>query len=151
MKFDLSTIPAGAVVVDAYLSISVTALNTAGLVGVTATALTTNWTENSLCGAAGDVSWSNASTGVAWSVPGGGGDFNAASLMFSSVALPTTGGYRIQITNLSEIQAWVNNPASNYGFVLMGPESASISDYADVASKENTTIASRPFLEVHYR
>jgi hypothetical protein len=83
-----------------------------------------------------------------WAHPGG--DFAAQSSASQSVG--EAGSYTWESTSqlVSDVQQWLENPASNFGWVIIGDESSS-STSKRFDTKENIDIGVRPHLAVTYQ
>ena len=85
--------------------------------------------------------------GLSWSSPGG--DYNATPSAITSVG-PAIASYNWTSTNLAaDVQAWVDNPASNFGWIILGDE-ANPTTADRFSSRENLTAADRPVLSLTY-
>lgn len=111
LEFDLSGLPANAVINSATLNVSVTK-DPSGSVNYNLNRMLTAWDESL-------ATWNNRLDGVAWSGGGGsaGTDFSATasattSLAFGACAF-SSGGLA------SDVQFWVSHPELNFGWVLL--------------------------------
>ncbi len=76
---------------------------------------------------AGDATWNERSFGsTAWSNPGADGDFNAAASASAVIGLPdpdqtnpTAYNWVSTAALVSDVQSWLDNPASNFGWMLI--------------------------------
>jgi hypothetical protein len=104
----------------------------------------------------GDATWvSRFHPGVPWLAPGG--DFDPVPSAVQRVGLPNTtytwsgvlpatgGPPRI----VSDVQGWVQNPASNHGWIFLGAESA-LQNAKRFESRNNAVPSLRPKLTVVY-
>lgn len=121
LRFDLSSIPAGSVIDSATLTLMLTGSNSLPL---RAHQITSAWSEAA-------VTWSSLNGAYAAQVD--------ASLAGSGSTLSTS--------VISSVQAWVNSPASNNGFLFERDLTASAPSFF---SSEYATVASRPKLSVCY-
>jgi hypothetical protein len=134
VAFDLSSIPAGAVVTDVSLSLVCTrSTSPPGL--NTLHRVLADWGEgDSDAGSSGgggasadqgDATWLYRFYGdpaSAWQTPGG--DFAAA--VSGSATISGSGAYAFTGAGmLADVQAWVADPAGNFGWLVQGVESAS--------------------------
>ncbi len=156
LRFDLSAIPRGSVVREVRLSLYESRARDQHNVAVHR--LLASWGEGlsnagtSGAGAPatpGSATWINRfHPGTPWVSTGG--EFVATASASSSVGLagerytwgPTPG---LQ----ADVQTWVDNPAINHGWVLIGVENVS-QNAKRFESRENTTAANRPQLQVIY-
>ena len=77
-----------------------------------------------------------------------GGDFNA--LVSATTSVNGIGSYTWTSSQLvADVQNWLNSPASNFGWCLTGDE-ANLRSTKRFASKEITTLNSRPLLTIVY-
>jgi hypothetical protein len=139
LSFDVTNIPASTSILSAKVMLySVNLGQIKGTTGAYALhPVTKNWTEAAAC-------WSNYAAGQAWTTPGG--DFNAtADTTTPRHSLVECSWYEFDVT--SRVQAWINNPAGNYGWVVKATdEMASIQD--EFASSDHGTADLRPKLVV---
>ncbi len=99
--------------------------------------------------APGDASWAFREVpGFLWAMAGG--DFAAVSSGSANIGVQ---GLPYQISGpglVADVQAWLDDPASDYGWFLLGNESGS-QTVRQFASRENGDSDSRPQLFVSYR
>ncbi len=132
ISFDIaSQIPAGAVVQSAQLNLRLTKLGPASFgQPMTLHRLTETWGEGfsmnpndvgtGAQATVGDATWASRFFGTAaWTTLGG--TFNATATATSAVAFPTT-TFASNAQMVSDVQTWVNSPASNAGWILRGNE-----------------------------
>lgn len=137
LKFDLSGLPAAAVVTSVKLGLYV--YNVSDLVSTTVSVyrVIRSWEETS-------SSWNNANTGTAWGTAGCENTTTDRSATSSgSVAITGTGWYDIAI-NLTEFASMRN---ANNGFLLKQTGGSSI-NYKEIYSRENET--NNPELIIRY-
>lgn len=167
VRFSTGAIPVGSTVLGA--SLSMTAFPPPGLLPtgpetVSLHRLTRAWTEGTTNSGAlatpvnvgigsvalgGDATWLFAtSSSVAWTTPGG--DFVSSAAASTVVDLPGTYNWSSSAVN-SNVQLWVDNPAQNFGWIVLGPEVALARTAKIFGTKENLTPASRPILTVTFR
>jgi plastocyanin len=84
------------------------------------------------------ASWTNA-----------GGDF--VSTVSASKSVSGVGSYTWGSTSqmVTDVQGWLNTPSSNFGWLVLGNETASASA-KEFDSRESTTAANRPALSIDY-
>ncbi len=141
LKWDLSSIPAGSTLQSATLSVNVT--------GTSADTyeiyeLKRSWTEL-------QATWNKATTGTNWHSAGAQGSLDRYSTVLGTVTA-TVSGIRNVVLNaagLAVVQGWVNNPATNFGFILQDYANTTKDDLV-FSSKESTVAANRPQLQVLY-
>lgn len=156
VRFDLSTIPAGAMITSATLTLRVDR-TVSGNHNVAVHKVAADWGEGTsnadaqegrgAAATTNDATWVhrffNSST---WSNPGG--DFTGAAS--ASLSVGGNGVYNWTSTQLTaDVQAWVTNAATNFGWILVGNESTDRTAKR-FASSENSTAANRPKLSVTY-
>ena len=95
----------------------------------------------------GDATWVHTFFNTSfWSTPGG--DFVGAPSATASIA--GVGDYSWSSTEMaSEVQAWLDTPAANYGWAVVGGEQTS-SSAKRFDSRQSATAAFRPVLDVTY-
>jgi hypothetical protein len=93
------------------------------------------------------ANWSE--TTATWSNFSASGNYDTTQLAVTSVATGST-GFKEWTLPVGLINEWIDAvPTPNYGLALVY-ESASKGNYFQFASKENTTVASRPQLVINY-
>jgi hypothetical protein len=167
-QFDLSTIPPGSQVLSASLRF---VINQAAIASSTTDILrlhklSASWGEGTSDGGIGgkgtqatpdDATWAyrfygNAITGagrIPWLNSGGDFNSNASATLNAGVA----GTYTFASTPelRSDIAAWINNPLTNFGFILIGPEGLGDSQKVKrIDSRESPSAADRPTLTVEF-
>lgn len=146
IAFDLSAIPANAVVTQVSLTLTLLKGN-GGDTPVDLHRLTQNWSEGTSNGGpqgapstAGSATWIHASYSSAfWS--NAGGDFDAVpsgSQRVSGFGAPvwdsSVAGNQLMVNN---VQGWISNPATNFGWILIGDE-INTSTAKEFASRESS-------------
>ena len=158
LRFDLSAVPPGAVVTNVTLQLTVLKENggePAADMGIRPMLIT--WSEGDRTGMQGtralpgQSTWnSQAHSQTAWSIPGGqpGSDFGSATS--SVVALDGPGSYRFPATPalIADVQSWVDSPATNFGWIVLGLNESIVASARRVASRES--LSGRPLLTVGY-
>ena len=157
IRFDIAgQIPAGATITSATLTLYNSAAN-AGEAMVSLHRVSQDWGEGTSVagmggggGAAatpGDATWLFRSfPGTAWATAGG--SFDPATSAVTSVT--ETGSYDWASAALNaDIQSFLDSPAANFGWIILGDESAS-STAKRFATKEETLAELRPMLMVEY-
>ncbi|MDX2284133.1 MAG: DNRLRE domain-containing protein [Bacteroidia bacterium] len=156
IRFDLSAIPPGANITQ----VTLTLVKNQGLGGphnVNLHRITAAWGEGTSNagggGGGGAPSTANSATwihtffsGSFWAAPGG--DFVAASSAVTSVG--ASGTYSWTSAQMAaDVQSWIAAPNANFGWMLIGNESANQTAQRFL-SKEFATAASRPRLSITY-
>lgn len=161
IQFDVSSIPAGSTVTEVYFTLYCSKAITAG--PVTCHRCLSPWNEgtaaatcqgnNEGCGANsvnGDSTWIHrVKPGTLWSAQGG--DFVATpsdTKFVEGQDLTTTWGSTPGM--VADVQAWVNNPTTNNGWLLIGEEIADGGTAKRFNTRENTIASTRPKLVVHF-
>ncbi len=109
VQFDISSIPAGATVNSATLTID--AKKVGGDMSVGAYQLLESWSEAT-------VTWNERSTGVNWSTAGS--TYNSTPEDLLNVTKDDVGPHNFDVTSL--VQDWVDGSASNFGFMVGSPD-----------------------------
>ena len=131
LRFDLNAIPAGSTITSVKLTLAMDR-TISGAFDFSLHRLLATWGEGaSNAGTpggagtnaqAGDATWTLALfPGTAWSTPGG----TFASTASATTSVGAIGSYDWASAQvISDIQNWVNDPATNFGWLLKGGESA---------------------------
>jgi hypothetical protein len=141
LKWNLSSIPAGSTIHSVTLSINVT--------GTTADTFEIydakrNWVET-------QATWKKFNSSTNWQSAGAQGALDRGSTVLGTVTASATGQRNIALNaaGVAVVQAWLNNPATNFGFTIQDYTNASDDDL--VFSSRNAAIAAeRPQLQVVY-
>jgi len=139
VRFDTSSIPAGATVISA--SLRFTAVNSSANT-YSAYPLLRAWDE-------GSVTWNNASTGVPWGTAGAAGAADRGSSAVGTLSAASLGSVAMDLnaSGVALVQGWVAGSATNNGLIIAG---SSQTDGIDLSSREATTATSRPALVITY-
>jgi hypothetical protein len=155
ITFAVDSLPAEAVIdsVELRLRMSQSNNNTARVIELHR--LTSDWGEgdsfsdggSGAAPEAGDATWLHRFfPDQFWTTPGG--DF--VSTVSAATFVGGVGTYRWFAPGMTaDVQAWLDQPASNFGWILIGDESLA-STVRRFDSSDNTTAANRPVLVVHY-
>lgn len=132
VRFDVSTVPAGATVTSARLSFNVSRSRGSDNRTISIHRLTAGWGEGSsnasgqegrgASSTSGDATWQHRSfPNQTWSTSGG--DF--AGTASATVAVGGTGPYAVASTAalVADVQRWIDTPNSNAGWIFIGNES----------------------------
>jgi hypothetical protein len=161
IKFDLSSIPTNATITAVTLTLHMSK-SAAGAENIDLHVAQKNWgegTSNAATGGvgsgegdgiqatAGDATWIfNVFNTQSWT--NAGGDF--ASTVSDTASVSGVGSYQWTGNGLiADVQSWLNNPTTNFGWLLTGNESSSATA-KEFDTKENTTAANRPVLSITY-
>lgn len=157
LQFDVAgSVPAGATITGATLTLNMNR-SISGAENISIHPLTTAWGEGASdapgqegSGAASttnDATWIHAFFSTTnWTTAGG--DFNPTASATTSVAGNGFYSWASAIVT-SDVQGWVTNPATNFGWIMIGNESSSTTAKR-FASKEFATAANRPQLTINY-
>jgi hypothetical protein len=159
LAFDVSgSIPAGAVVQSVELEVSLNK-TISGAQTIELRRVTESWTEGSsdpsgqegggTSSSSGDSTWTHRSLpGLTWSTEGG--TFVAGASGSQQVA--AVGGYTFASTAqmVADVQGWLDDPASNFGWVMIMP-SAPVGSAKRFASRQNSSSDDRPKLTITYQ
>lgn len=157
VAFDVAgEIPAGATITATSLTLNMSKSN-ASATNVSLHRVTSAWGEGTSDAAANEGGGVSATTDDAtwihtffdsatWTSPGG--DYEAPASATQTV--DALGSYTWESAQLTaDVQAWLDNPTENFGWILIGDESTEITSKR-FDSRENTVAANRPALAVTY-
>ncbi len=144
LQFDLSSLPAGATINSATLSLYVKDVKD-GDVTINAHRVTQAWVEGSGADPADGVTWDTYDGTNTWATAGG--DYDASSLDSTFLAKDTKNVWASwDVTGAAD--DWLN-PATNFGVILESPVTTPKSE-AKFKSSDDGTASERPKLEVCY-
>lgn len=148
LKFDLTSVPSSTTILSADLNLWFSSTNSSSPININLHKLTSAWEEN-------QASWNYAKTipYTTWKTVGG--DFsNVNPSTVKDIGAPPTSLADAMVNwnvPLDVIQGWVNNPATNYGFLLKG-ENEKTQIYKKFASSEHSVLDKyKPQLVVTYK
>ncbi|HXG60257.1 MAG TPA: DNRLRE domain-containing protein [Planctomycetota bacterium] len=97
----------------------------------------------------GEATWNVYRTGSSWEVPGAKGSGDRGTTVRGKLTGTSTGLQTMALNadGVALIQQWVDNPSSNFGFIIAN---ASNTDGIDLSSREIGTASRRPKLAVTY-
>lgn len=157
LHFDLSSVPAGSVISSATLTLFADRL-AGNSQGIAVHKLTNNWGEGTSDATANEGSGATATANDAtWDrrfVPAtfwtaAGGDYVATATAQSNPV--ATGTVTLSTPALlADVQGFVNNAASNFGWILLGTNEAATATSIRFASRHHPTIAQRPTLTLTF-
>lgn len=140
LRFDVSSIPLTATVLAASLSLSVEGRSDAAPLPVAAHALLRPW-------AANEATWRQAAAGVDWAGPGAqGAQDRGGQPVAGQTFAAVDAWYDLDLRAI--VQAWVTDPAANYGILLASLDGGDV-EYR-LRSAEATSESLRPKLVVTY-
>ncbi|TWU49211.1 DUF4347 domain-containing protein [Rubripirellula reticaptiva] len=135
LQFDFSSIPVGATITGANLTMQATAGS--GVFDIGVYEVTESWVQGNQDGATGFPSWDNRTNTATWN----GGTFDTTAV--ATFNATTTGQHAWNITTL--VQEWVMGSTVNHGLIL-GSENTSGNSYTYSSSEG----ASAPQLQLFY-
>ena len=96
---------------------------------------------------ADDATWAHRFwPNIPWQTPGG--DFEEISSAELDIGLVGAYTFGPTLKMIEDVQGWVDSPAENFGWILIGVENAKSARRFD--TRENDTVANRPVLEVEF-
>ncbi|MCD6518678.1 MAG: DNRLRE domain-containing protein [Anaerolineae bacterium] len=125
--FDLSSVPAGATILEARLELYAVSRSNAGALTIDVYQVLRPWAE-------GQATWEQATSSTAWGLPGCNdpGTDLAGTPVATTIVDTIDSWHRWDITSL--VQGWVNNPGTNRGVILKGRGPTSV-EYSYAASE----------------
>lgn len=157
IAFDLSTIPANAVVESATLELQLFNIGAGASDGIiTLHKLLSDWGESDSLSTGGvgdgaepgDATWDNTfHPDQLWNVPGGDFIKSASASQATPFSGSHTWGPTQQLT--SDVQSWIDQPETNFGWLVLGDESGSRTTRA-FASRQSNLQSAVPKLTVIY-
>lgn len=159
VRFDFSAIPAGATITSVELQVTVDREASGGGTGVdhTLRRVLVDWGEGVKSGqrgaaaTPGEATWQARQFSTAsWSAPGGAVGADFSDTVSAVRKLNDSGVYPFSSTPalVADVQGWLANPASNFGWVLQSTAESSAGNVRRVLSKESPT--GSPTLTVSY-
>lgn len=153
IRFDLSAIPAGSTITSASLKLNLSATQ-AGTFTVSLHRCLASWGEGTSFAfggggapsTAGDATWLHRFwPGTPWELPGG----EFALLPSASRSVGGVGFYTWGSTAgmVADVQAWLNAPAANFGWTVVGNE-VTLQSVKRFDAKESTVASTRPALTI---
>ncbi|MEI9893252.1 MAG: DNRLRE domain-containing protein [Chthoniobacter sp.] len=164
MSFDLSSIPAGAIITNVQLTLTVGQIAGSGGSGGTSTetiglfALSSGWGEgtngasssiggggqgNAALPTSGDATWSSSAySQTPWLTPGG--DFvspASASLLLLNATPGASFTWLSTAQLVADVQGWLNNPAMNHGWELINADETDPTTFDAFYSREGMSVA----------
>ncbi|MEO7768491.1 MAG: DNRLRE domain-containing protein [Ferruginibacter sp.] len=160
IKFSVApTLPVGATITSATLSLFCNKAGSTSIYNFSIFPLTADWGEgsssvlvdndgNGTLAAVNDATWlSRFHSATSWNQTGG--DFNSTASATTSVGATSTSYTWASPQVIADVQNWLNNPSSNFGWILIGDETTQAS-VKRFGSRENTTVTQRPTLSITY-
>ncbi|OEC01259.1 hypothetical protein GY31_13200 [Lysinibacillus sphaericus] len=148
LKFDLSVVPSSTTIVSADLNLWFSSTNNNSPISINLHNVTSPWEEN-------QASWTYAKTIPYTTWKTAGGDFSTNTIgSVKNIGTPPTNIADAMVNwkvPLNVVQGWINNPSTNYGFLLKGDNEAT-QIYKKFASSEQSTLNQyKPQLVVTYK
>lgn len=114
LRFDLSSIPTNAIIENAGLRLKL-------VMAPRFSAESTFYLHRLFKPWGTNVNWTDATSGVPWATPGGEAGTDYSTNGVGGVYLFGSGDYAFGSTNelFADIEAWVKNPATNHGWILI--------------------------------
>jgi hypothetical protein len=102
---------------------------------------------------AGDVTWNSrfqsSSPATPWTLPGG--DFAATSSASTSVGSTPNASFSWNApTMVSDVQGWLDNPSTNFGWLLLNADETSGNTFRAFYSRNVATASVHPQLQITY-
>ena len=157
LAFDLTSIPPGADIIDVTLELNMSKTR-AGNTPVSLHNLNKDWGESGSKANQGEGQGAVAITGDAtwlynklytetWASTGG--DFTAVAS--ASTVVGALGKYSWSSAQMTaDVQNWLDNPSTNFGWLLKGEENVELTSAKVFDSRENLTASNQPKLIVEY-
>ncbi len=134
IKFDTSSVPKNALVLEAHLGMKTAA--TGDSPQITVHKVNQAWTAG--------ASWNKYSSTQSWATAGG--DFDSTALDSETINGSSTGWYSWYVGR--QVQEWARDPSSNHGLLVKSSNEAA---QAAVHFRSSTATADQPYLEVDYQ
>lgn len=178
IAFDVAgNVPAGATITSAQLTLYLGKIGGASSQTIGLHRLAANWGEGAAgdsnpiitsagmgyAAGPGDATWNERFFGSSpWSNPGGVGDFNptasASAVVAPTVVPPTPTNWLSTPAIVADVQGWLDNPTSNFGWMMIHPNEGAIGTALAFYSRTATTDAAgdplnpiaRPALAITY-
>lgn len=146
LKFDLSSLPGGAIVTQAILSLNFSAA--AGTQDVIFYRCLLAWNEGGANNASGTANWNNRQLGVGWNTVGArGSGTDRAAVATGTMTNPGVGVSTVNVT--ADILAWLAGDVNN-GWQIDYSDNTGTSKLKTADSSDNATAGNRPKLDITY-
>ncbi|MDA8212789.1 MAG: DNRLRE domain-containing protein [Clostridia bacterium] len=141
-KFDLSSIPQGASILDATLNLWMASVTNNTSIGVEVHKVTRAWTESG-------ANWNTSDGTTAWTTPGG--DFNATpETTVTGIGPLLDLSFNITFDITTMVANWVQTPSSNLGMLLKSNSETTNTVKKFTSSDDVNNPNNRPMLAVTY-
>jgi hypothetical protein len=158
LKFDITTIPAGAVIDSVKLTLNMSRTQPGNNELIELHRVLSDWGEGNSDASANEGSGAPATSGDAtwihtffatqfWTNPGG--DFESTVSASQSVGDIAFYSWGSTAQMVSDVEDWLDNPSNNFGWAILGNETAN-STSKRFDSKDNPNINNQPLLTVYY-
>jgi hypothetical protein len=145
LNFDVSAIPPGATINSVTLTVTVVRAPISGRADslFQLRRVLSPWSESG-------VTWNSRSAGVPWESPGADGAADSVPNGSSAVDVFTEGSYTMpsSASLVADVQAWVNDPAHNFGWMLQSADEATPETARRFGSRESGVTS--PVLVIDY-
>lgn len=153
LAFDISSLPAGATITAATLTLNCSSEDAATDFDVAVHRALLQWYEGIRNGAtpAEDGStwdWRNWNGSVAWGAEGGQSGTDYAASATATTTITGTGNHTWDVT--ADVQAWYAGTATNYGWFIINTSEATASSGKIFDTSDNATAGNRPKLDIEY-
>ncbi len=138
IKWDLSAIPPGSMVISASIAIQV--VNNPAGQPFNLCEMKREWIEN-------QATWNVAASKRPWQAPGARGPQERGGVILGALAPKVKGPYSAALNpaGVAVVQSWIDNPLTNHGFWLGNPDNG---DALGFESREAVQPANRPKLTI---
>ncbi len=138
LRWDLSSIPAGARILAASISLYLTEKGSKSPYGIYA--MRRGWSET-------EVTWNSPAAGMAWEVPGAKGLRDRGTELLAQLPNRERGEVTVPLNpaGVALVQSWVDSHAANHGVIIAGPD---IKEGTAFVSREGTPPERRPKLTI---
>jgi hypothetical protein len=139
LRWDVSAIPVGSIITSVAIDLYV---SNSSKQNFEVYALQKAWDEFS-------ATWQRFAANGTWSTAGATGGADRSAAVLGALGPGGTGIQRILLNaaGIAAVQAWINNPASNFGIILQDYGAA---DGVDIATSETSNASRRPKLVITY-
>lgn len=140
LKWNVSQIPAGSIIDSVSITLQVT---DPSVEAYEIFEMKRNWNES-------QATWVSYASGQRWATAGAQGTADVGSTVLGTVLKTAKGTVTVNLNTagIALVQRWIDNPATNFGFLIK--DYTSSGDKLDFASSENSNKAYRPMLSVNY-
>jgi len=143
IKFDLSKIPSGALIISATLQMTMNANYSSATTDMTLHRVLRNWVIN-------QATWNSYSTGNTWQTAGGFGALDAeqAAVATREFTAAEANGVKSWTIDTDSVKEWIDGDTSNYGWLIK--TSVESDDGYRFATDNDAVEANRPKLTIVY-